>query len=601
MEGHVQEDSPLAKYFEGDGQENGHEVVASDAPTQSFAPKGRPILSRFQRNPPPPLWPSSPRNHLISYLKNFCSLALDSRLSRSDNARFLERFRYLIVASQLLNLHNYPVPSITSRTDQSQSQAGESATFQAFSSSGAAITALSVFTISWLIHWTRSSAGSAVAKGRIAILVIVLGILGMMAYAYLRRQWLQRLRQETLEVLSSLISASHDFDSAASNALLLIQEVELVSRGYQISYPLSPVSRIEDRSQIRRCAHLRRQFRTSLLEGIPKYTQACETLRPLAEELDLEKYFDIYEINDVEIPDALVQRPESEHDELDSVRVLKSLAGQYNTARKFFFCCLMALNADGNKNDFHLWKIAMKEIQEISSATAFAGNILEKILSDQDHFSTPPTPPKVPPSPGRERRQVQSRQLNSLFSGIRGLQAKLHVLREESDRHLDISEDVSEVCSSFMIQYESLGVDIKSLLHDWEEGKTALDVDRKEHRKSTSSGLFSPTTSLGGLTVVEEGSAMDALQTLNGEKKFRYSMDLSSSDLEEVFEAVANPRPRMSLSREERIAKMNDDRAKRESIRYSRDENTKMLRELKSVIRMMPKSKPPQNVRNSSI
>ncbi len=194
-------------------------------------------------------------------------------------------------------------------------------------------------------------------------------------------------------------------------------------------------------------------------------------------------------------------------------------------------------------------------------------------------------------TPGRERWRAQLRKLNSLSSGIRGLQAKLHVLREESDKNLDETEDVAELGTNLMIQYESIGIDLKALMQEWEDGKAALasNIDRNERRVSSMSGMLSPTTSLGGLTAVEEGNISDALKALNGEARSRNSMDLSSSDAEEIFEAIALPRQRSTLTREERITKMKEDRVRRESLKSKSEANTKMLRELESVINMRPR------------
>jgi hypothetical protein len=204
----------------------------------------------------------------------------------------------------------------------------------------------------------------------------------------------------------------------------------------------------------------------------------------------------------------------------------------------------------------------------------------------------PPTP-KLPLTPGRERWRAQLRKLNSLSTGIRGLQAKLHVLREESDKNLNETEDVSELGTNLMIQYESVGMDLKALMQEWEDGKAALasNIDRNERRVSSISGMLSPTSSLGGLTAVDEGGISDALKALNGEPRSRNSMDFSSSDAEEVFEAIALPRQRSTLTREERIARMKDDRTKRELVKSKVEANTKMLRELESVINLRPRGR----------
>src|SRR5205814_4822776 len=98
----------------------------------------------------------------------------------------------------------------------------------------------------------------------------------------------------------------------------------------------------------------------------------------------------------------------------------------------------------------------------------------------------------------------------------------MHVLREESDRVLDASEDISEIGPNLMAQYESVGFDLRTLMQEWENGKTALalTIDKNERRISQSSmSLKSPTSSLGGLTAVGEGSPMDALRALNGETR----------------------------------------------------------------------------------
>lgn len=177
------------------------------------------------------------------------------------------------------------------------------------------------------------------------------------------------------------------------------------------------------------------------------------------------------------------------------------------------------------------------------------------------------------------------------------------MLREESDKNLNETEDVSELGTNLMIQYESIGIDLKALMQEWEDGKAALasNIDRNERRVSSMSGMLSPTSSLGGLTAVDEGSVFDALKALNGESRSRNSMDFSSSEAEEVFEAIAIPRQRSSLTREERIAKMKDDRVKRDSVKSKSEANTKMLRELESVINMRPRGRTTPGGRITSI
>ena len=324
--------------------------------------------------------------------------------------------------------------------------------------------------------------------------------------------------------------------------------------------------------------------------------------------MDLEKYFDIYDVSDTDFSEAMLGYSETEFDDIESVRVLKILAARFHTARKIFLCCLMALDAHGGKPDFLRWSNAVDEIRIVSTITNEAELRLREILSEEESkqfiwsftghsltligFPVPPTP-KLPLTPGRERWRAQLRKLNSLSSGIRGLQAKLHVLREESDKNLNETEDISELGTNLMIQYDSIGVDLKALMQEWEDGKAALtsNIDRNGRRLSSMSGILSPTTSLGGLTAVEEGGAAEALKLLNGGPRSRSSMDFSSSDTEEVFEAVAIPRQRSTLTRQERISKMKEERVKKDSLKSRAEANTHMLRELESVINMRPRGR----------
>jgi hypothetical protein len=209
-------------------------------------------------------------------------------------------------------------------------------------------------------------------------------------------------------------------------------------------------------------------------------------------------------------------------------------------------------------------------------------------------FPAPPTPSNVL-TPGRERWRAQLRKLNSLSSGIRGLQAKLHLLREESDRTLNDSNDISELGPNLMAQYESIGMDLKDLMGAWEEGRAALalGIDRNEKRLSSMSTLLSPVSSLSGLTTVDEnGGTAAALKALTGESPPSSDYACSAEhEAPEVFEAVALPRPRSMLTREERIIKVREDREQKALARQHVDATKGMLRELETVINLRPRTR----------
>jgi hypothetical protein len=78
--------------------------------------------------------------------------------------------------------------------------------------------------------------------------------------------------------------------------------------------------------------------------------------------MDLEKYYDIYDISDVDFDEAMLGYSETEFEDVESLRALKILAARFHTTRKVFLCCLMALDAHGGKPDFLRWSTAIDEL-----------------------------------------------------------------------------------------------------------------------------------------------------------------------------------------------------------------------------------------------
>lgn len=205
----------------------------------------------------------------------------------------------------------------------------------------------------------------------------------------------------------------------------------------------------------------------------------------------------------------------------------------------------------------------------------------------------PPSP--VPSAPScKDHLRTQIRKLGSLSQGVRALHAKMHIISEESKASLE-RPDTSDFEANLLAQYDSIGNDIKALLQEWESAKTALisSQDRLSatDRSRPPSTVFplSPTPSLGGTTAVE-GSPSDALKALNGDAR----PDLTHSyDDEEIFEAVALPtsrNKRASLTRDERLARVREERVRQTIAREKADANTNMLKELEMVIKQRPRT-----------
>ncbi|KAB5580490.1 Mysoin-binding motif of peroxisomes-domain-containing protein [Coniochaeta sp. 2T2.1] len=556
----------------------------------SFAPVGRPMVKKRFR--PDPLHLDTSPSGRISSLHNKYSKAVASTIDHADSTKFLEQFRYTIVASQLLNGQ-----SILGQQHLIHHQSDDPpvAHMNNPTTTGLILTASGALILAWLVSWVYSGGYSHLTRKRVLATVVLLVIAAILSRAYVKQQWLRYLQEQAATEVSTLVSRSQDFDSASSAAAALIQEVELVSRGYRIRAPLPPISRIEDRGQTRRCGRLRKVLRTQFAEMIEKYNQVAAVVRGFSEQLDLEKYYDVYDISDFDMTDALQGFSESEFEDPESLRTLKIAAARFHTIRKLFLCALLALPADGDDSDYLRWSTAVEGLRTLNQTTGASYEKLKSILTEQEMFPTV-TPAKMPLSPGRERWRSQLGKLNSLSSGIRGLQAKMTLLREESDRALNEAEDLSELGPNLMGQYDSIGQDLKILTQAWEEGRSALAsaINRNEKRISSISGVLSPTISLSGITTVDEGGTFEAFKALTGHSPPPSSSGSSvgAEQHEEVFEAVAMPtRPKSMLTRNERIVKMKEEREQRAEAREKAEASRGMLRELEMVINLRPKSK----------
>ncbi|PTU23321.1 hypothetical protein P175DRAFT_0508025 [Aspergillus ochraceoroseus IBT 24754] len=601
MEALVYENSPLAEYLRGEAEHNPHWTVKesengddlSDSTAADFAPRG---ASKFQnriRNklPKPLNLKASRQTAALSRLYDACASALNSRLGRSDNERFLEQFGYVIVASQLLNEHN--APSYTSAADvlSSSHPADLPSISTTFGLQGAFVTASTSFSIAWLMHWSRPRTGTGLNPRKVGVLLVLVPVIGVLFYAFAKRQWLKYLRHQAVDAAVLFIGNAQGFDSAASASVVFIQEVELVSRGYRISTPLPPISRLEDQTHIRRCLRLRRTVSESFYSMLDHYIQAQHALQPLTDNANLAKYYDIYDVSQedlIQIENAYAER---ETEDQYSLRGLRTLFGRLYLVRKSILCCLLALGADGGVSDIARWSTAVEQMRNLAILTGENMQKMTSILNEEDRVEEAIPPSPLPTaSPGKERLRAQYRKLNSLSQGIRTLHAKMHVIKEMSSADMDRS-DTREMESTLVAQYESIGADIRGLLQEWEAGKSTLlnSFDRESHalRSRPPSGLspVSPTPSLGGTTAVE-GSPADALRALNGDSRPVSGIIQNLDDVEEVLEAVALPSrtKRVSLTREERIARVKEDRARQAAARELLEARLEQASLLKRVV-----------------
>jgi hypothetical protein len=122
---------------------------------------------------------------------------------------------------------------------------------------------------------------------------------------------------------------------------------------------------------------------------LPPLGEASVTLRPLGNDVDLDKYYDIYELSTTDIQQAEIGYSETEFEDIETLKAFKILLHRSFTSRKIFLCSLLALDADGGKPDFARWGTAVEELNHLTAVTAEAEERLRQILSEEERTSIP--------------------------------------------------------------------------------------------------------------------------------------------------------------------------------------------------------------------
>lgn len=102
------------------------------------------------------------------------------------------------------------------------------------SSEGIAASIFGALALAVVLSWVFGQSQSYVTRKRLIFLVVLLVAFVILGQVYMRRQWLRYRREQSLSEMSIFVATSYDFDSATEATLALVQEVELVSRGYRM-------------------------------------------------------------------------------------------------------------------------------------------------------------------------------------------------------------------------------------------------------------------------------------------------------------------------------------------------------------------------------
>ena len=123
----------------------------------------------------------------------------------------------------------YPRPKSTFTTDQDTT---EKIRFK-LSLLGISFTGLTAFVLAWVAHRLRTFNFADIGPRRALPYLFVLVAFTTVICVLVRQQWLKYVRSQAIDNASTLVANAQNFNTVASSAIALIQEVELVSRGYR--------------------------------------------------------------------------------------------------------------------------------------------------------------------------------------------------------------------------------------------------------------------------------------------------------------------------------------------------------------------------------
>lgn len=382
------------------------------------------------------------------------------------------------------------------------------------------------------------------------------------------------------------------------------------------SNPLPPISRLEQKGLDRRCLTLRSGVARAISSTIRRYIEAHHAMLPFVDLIDMQRYHDIYDLSRQDYQEVIQDSPATFEDDPESLRGLKASLMRLFIARQVLLCDLLALPSEPSVPDSRRWSVVSDEIAKLSSVVELSANSIGRLIQEEDSrqwgdvagglsrdtaesTENGTSEIVVPKTPGKEKVQAQLHRLDTLSKCIRSLNARMLLMRDEANDLIEGAGQSADISSTLAKQYELVGADLRNLMSEWERGRDTMllgvgPVNRLSLSRS-SSGLktpHSPVPSLGGMTAVNEGSPSEALRRLTGEGAQAPGNDGRTSD-EEVFEAISIPsKPkRLSMTREEKLAKMQEDRRKRATLQESRDATTTMLRELETVIKHRPRGR----------
>ncbi|KAL0090766.1 Mysoin-binding motif of peroxisomes-domain-containing protein [Phycomyces blakesleeanus] len=419
-------------------------------------------------------------------------------------------------------------------------------------------------------------------------------------YRHMRRSWIRQLYQTALSRLQTLVEECDRLDTRIHRALITIQEIELVSRGYRLSTPLSPISRIEQTSKSRRCMALRQRLAGLLRKAFMVYEEAIMDLSDQVNKTNVSRLYEMYNVRSIASLSAVGSALDRDEEAPLGLDYLKQLAQLMHSKRRECMMQFLALDImteahDSVRGDYENgWHaVNMVLFRLVTETKAFATESKEALDNELcKPTATPETDaPSMPASPvadGRLRQFIH--RLSSLDQQIRTFEAKIYLCHDDI-RHIRSATD-DELKNHLLREYQSLQTDMSNIAIEWQMGRDALQQFLEPSNLATP--VHSPVQ-----TPVKEEDEEDIMMMMTPrslDKDLVTSEDVSDvghlplPSKAELFEATADvvepntTAERSRKSRQERIADMKLKREEVARVNSTKHDSQTMVHELKTVL-----------------
>ena len=184
-----------------------------------------------------------------------------------------------------------------------------------------------------------------------------------------------------LQHLQLFTDNSDTLDTKIHRCLITIQEIELVSRGYRLSTPLSPISRIEQHSKTRKCIQLRNRLASVLRRAFIIHEEGIIDLMDVIHRHNVATLYEMYNVHSIASLSSVEDRSGEDGYSLDQ---LKKLAQLMHTKRRecmVHFLALGVMTEDaGNYNTREAWHTINSVLHKLTQETeGFVKDIMDAL------------------------------------------------------------------------------------------------------------------------------------------------------------------------------------------------------------------------------